>query len=405
MNRINLNLITLFTPTPENVKGPSALIYYLIKYRPCHININIYTYNWNDIPKTQLHQISKNLQCNITQIPPSLFLRLIYKLKLTKIRLFLKYPLLSYVCLSNNIKKILDTEPSDLIWIYPDSLFRIIKKNPSYKYIITGPDCSSLPYFRMLDDPYIYQKPLLTLGYAKLLVNNIRLDKENCNKNCLYHVVGMEDWKRIRQISPTKNAFFLLHPHYELIQDPIINFQKEKLKLLIAGNNDFYMSTGINELIPVLCSMNDLLKEIYEITFLGKGWESICEKLSENKIQCNIKKWVKNYIEEISQYDIQLTPITIGAGTKGKVLDAIGNGVLTIGTRIALENIAVRHMESCIMYNNAEEIPIILTAIQNNKQKYQSIAKKGMQQVRQYHSPKRLSKRFFEITNKFFNIW
>lgn len=404
MNKINLNLITLFTPTPENVKGPSALIYYLIKYRPYHININIYTYNWNDISKTQLHQISKNLQCNITQIPPSLFLRLIYKLKLTKIRLFLKYPLLSYACITNSIKRILKSNSSDLIWIYPDSLFRIIKHNPEYKYIITGPDCPSLPYFRMLNDPYIYQNSIRIYGNTKLLINNLRLEKENCEKNCLYHVVGMEDWKHIKQTAPSKNVFFLLHPHYELHQNPIIDFKKAKLQLLIAGNNDFYMASGIKELIPIICAMNKNLKEKYEFTFLGKGWENICKELSDNQITCHVKTWVENYIEEISQYDIQLTPITIGTGTKGKVLDAIGNGVLTIGTKMALENIAVRHMDSCICYNTPLEIPTILQSIQENKALYQKIAQKGMEQVRIYHSPQRAANRFYQIIKQFYNM-
>ena len=48
-------------------------------------------------------------------------------------------------------------------------------------------------------------------------------------------------------------------------------------------------------------------------------------------------KFAPDYIEEICKHDIQVTPICIGTGTKGKVLDAIANGLLVIGSWYALE--------------------------------------------------------------------
>lgn len=108
-----------------------------------------------------------------------------------------------------------------------------------------------------------------------------------------------------------------------------------------------------------------------------------------------------NYIEAIIQYDIQITLLSSGAGTKGKVLDALANGLLVIGSAFALENIAVRHNNSCLRYRHIDEIVRELRTIPFQRNKYEKIARKGMEQVRIYHAPQRISKRFFDIVKGF----
>ena len=116
---------------------------------------------------------------------------------------------------------------------------------------------------------------------------------------------------------------------------------------------------------------------------------------------CKELKCVDNYIETIIQYDIQITLLSAGAGTKGKVLDALANGLLVIGSEIALENIAVRHNDSCLRYRHIDEIVTMLELIPFQWHRYEEIACKGMLQVRTYHSPQRISKRFFDIMRRF----
>ena len=97
-------------------------------------------------------------------------------------------------------------------------------------------------------------------------------------------------------------------------------------------------------------------------------------------------------------YDIQISPIAVGSGTKGKVLDAFANGLLVIGSYCALENICVRHNDSCLLYKDVSDIVRYIRRINNNREYYEKVAKKGRDQVRTYHSPTRISKRFFEIS-------
>ena len=68
-----------------------------------------------------------------------------------------------------------------------------------------------------------------------------------------------------------------------------------------------------------------------------------------------------------------LTPIAIGTGTKGKVLDALANGLLVVGTPYALENIAVENGVSCVEYHSTKELFSTLVDIPYNVQKYEQI--------------------------------
>ena len=141
------------------------------------------------------------------------------------------------------------------------------------------------------------------------------------------------------------------------------------------------------------------MRESYEITFLGKGWERHAESLSDAGYDVKHITFAPNYIEEIVRHDIQLTPITIGTGTKGKVLDALANGVLVLGTPYALENIAVVHGKSCIQWDEAGEVPGILLDIVQNREKYEQIAAAGRDAVLKEHNPASIAKQLFEIAH------
>lgn len=124
----------------------------------------------------------------------------------------------------------------------------------------------------------------------------------------------------------------------------------------------------------------------YIITFLGKDWENEVEELKNAGYEVNHIKFAPNYIEEVCKHDIQITPIVIGTGTKGKVLDALANGLMVIGTHYAMENIAVKNGESCIEYQDAKEVIDVLKEIISNIAKYEKIAENGRTAIYSKHS-------------------
>lgn len=80
-----------------------------------------------------------------------------------------------------------------------------------------------------------------------------------------------------------------------------------------------------------------------------------------------------------------------------KVLDAIANGLLVIGTWYALENIAVKHLESCIEYDEAKEFIKILKDIIVRRNYYENIALKGRKSILERHNQKLISEHLFVL--------
>ena len=144
-----------------------------------------------------------------------------------------------------------------------------------------------------------------------------------------------------------------------------------------------------------MLAANADLADKFEFTFLGKGWEPMLERLLGAGWQCRLITFAENYAEELCRHDVQITPISIGTGTKGKVLDAITNGLLVIGTPFALENIAVRHGVECLQYERACEVPALLRDIANDRRRHEAIAEAGRAAVLREHNRARASQALF----------
>ena len=157
------------------------------------------------------------------------------------------------------------------------------------------------------------------------------------------------------------------------------------------------MKEAAEEAFDMMVHEVDMLKGYYEITFLGRGWENIVTRLKEMGYDVAQITFAHDYIEEIRKYDVQLTPIAIGTGTKGKVLDALANGLLVVGTPYALENIAVENDVSCLEYHSTKELLSTLMDIPHNVQKYEQMAEKGREAVLVEHDRMRISQQLMDL--------
>lgn len=390
--------ITAFTPSPENKGGLSALIYHLIVCRPQEVQMDMYSFNVNNLSATEIADAESSLDVKVHLLKQSPVIKTmlkhgwLHKLSL----LFLKYPLWAYQSVPEDVIETIRKGDYDFVWIYPYFYFRIAKNLPDVKFVISGVDCISQVCTRRMENDFFLLNKKRFFSNMYHLWHTVNAEKDFGEKNIFMHYVGFEDMKFYKYLHRRDNAFFLLHPHYETTDKPI-SFDAPKLRILIAGKNDFYMKSDADRLIDTLVANNDIT-DFAEITFLGKGWEQTVKRLTAAGYDCKQIAWVDNYVESIAKYDIQISPISVGSGTKGKVLDAFANGLLVIGSKFALENICVRNNDSCIAYKYVEEIPRIIKRINANRHLYEQIAEKGRRQVRTYHSPERCGKRFFEIS-------
>ena len=395
-------MISVMTPAAENIRGTSALPYHLLVDRDKNIDIELYSYNLNQLSEEHIELVAKELNIKIHLLPIQWWYTFVLKY-LLPFRVFLKYPIGNYIYLSaKQLDKIVRTNP-DGIWIYGEELSHISMQLKNFKRIHTLPDCESLYYYRMLGKRFAMQDKMRLWRSIFMYPKYLNMEKEfDVSSNVYYHLVGMADVDFLKEITPSIQACFIRHPHYQVSKpEKIISFSSPKIKVLIAGQYNLYMQQDVDEMITHLSKKKNVLElqEHYEFTFLGKGWEQHAITLRNVGYDvCHIK-FAPNYIEEITKYDIQVTPICIGTGTKGKVLDAFANGLLVIGSWYALENISVKNNISCLQYNDTKEIITILKEIYSNQSCYEDIAREGRRVILEYHSGLSIAQQLFSLFN------
>lgn len=428
-------MITTMTPTSENIRGTSALPYHLLAGRDKDVTVEIFTFNNNGILDDKIRQVEEELGVAIHVVPLPKWFKFVFKFHLLFVRLFLKYPIHHYIKLpQETVDEIVALKP-DAVWIYGAEWSRVTRQFEGFKRIHTMPDSEALYYYRMLGQRFVTHDWKRFWRCALMYPKFLALERNYPNdKTVYYHLVGEEDANFLKKMNPGIQARFIRHPHYKVAERKIpIKFHQSKIRLLIAGRYDLYMQQSADEVIeaignkslaespkppkaPTDCTDNadDLtpqspmsyvfppsegldLRDFYAITLLGKGWEKHVETLSRAGYDVKHIAFAPDYVEEVCKHDIQLTPICIGTGTKGKVLDALANGLLVLGTPYALENIAVEHGISCIQWNHASEVPEILFDIAKNREKYEQIATAGREAVLKEHNPAKIAKELFCI--------
>jgi glycosyltransferase involved in cell wall biosynthesis len=278
----------------------------------------------------------------------------------------------------------------DKIWVYPSHLTGIISQFEMYDIVVTGPDCSALNFYRKMGDINYAGDRNIYNTYRK----HLKFEQYYTNKsNIMLHLVGMDDLKFLKQLYPSINAFYMQHPHYSYLKKTSY-FTSKKMTVLIAGQYNHYVKTDFDRLFRLLLNDNTLVSEM-SLTFIGKGWTRFSNELHNQGYETSEIIWVEEYFSKLIEYDIQVFPISLGVGTKGKVLDALCCGLICIGSKYAFENIAVQHGVSCIQYDFVDNIPNILKTIKENKEYYIQLAKKGQSSVLKHHSPEMIANMFY----------
>ena len=393
-------LITLSTPTYNNVRSASALPYHLIMGAKelGDIDFEVYSYNINEIDAAGIAETERALGVKIHLLQKPWWMLWMFRLHLGILRVLLKYPYLSYLRVpGETIKKIKSSNP-DIIWIYGEEIAGIAKTFEGIKRIVTMPDCESMFYYRMLRQRWATKHLSQILRYAFAYWQYRSMERRNCHANVIYHFVGEADAEFFKNINPSSKAIFLRHPLYAFNELKKIAFSEPKIKLLFAGRYDFYCEHGSNELLDAMLGRKQDLIKKFEITFLGKGWETWNERLKTAGFVSSHIKFAPNYITELQKHDIQINAIDVGTGTKGKVLDAISNGLLAFGTNYALENVAVRNGESCVQYSTVEEAMDKLMDICAHRNKYEKMAETGRRLVLLEHDRGKIADTLFDIT-------
>lgn len=390
--------ISTMMPTPTNVGGPSSLPYQLIAHRPDDVHVDIFTLNQNGISQQRINSYAEASRCKVTVVCPSLK----YQLCTIKGVKWLLYRLreMPFQTLINLPKNLVENINSnyDYLWIYPHYLLGIAKQT-KLPIVVTGPDSSVLHHERCLNDSYVCGMARVE-GIKKAMKRNQNLETAWADMpNAQLHLVGDDDCKCFLRHNPHGHAFYLRHPsnmpkgmlpkHYD-------DHYTDKLSVIITGQLNIYTLSDMDIINNELCINASELSNKYKVTFVGRGWEEIAKTLQSYSYEVTIKDWVEDYFDELKCHDLQLFPISIGTGTKGKVLDALSAGIVCVGSRYAFENIHLEHGVSAYQYEDAHEVGNLLIQIDHEREHLKKIARRGYEIVCNEHNPADIAEEFFQ---------
>lgn len=392
---MKIALISIPMPTFNNRGAASALPYHLIKGAGKDARFEVWTYNSNHIPPSDVAETERALGVKIHILRQPWWMAWMFRLHVAVLRMLLRYPYLRYLRLDAKVRAAIRAFAPDKLWIYGEEIAHFADFFPDVPAVATMPDCESLYYHRLLGKDFATRSLPQILRYAWAFWQYRGMERAMRHSHAMFHFVGRQDTAFFREICPEANAVFQPHPLYAH-RDKTISFHKPKIRLLFAGRYDFYCQHGSDRLLEAMMTADDL-KNRYAVTFLGKGWETWAERLANAGWTCQHIAFAPDYIEELQRHDIQVNAIDVGTGTKGKVLDAISNGLLVMGTSLALENIAVTPNESCVLFNNPSEAIAVLSDIPGNMAKYEAMAVRGRAAVLKEHDAAKCARELFGL--------
>lgn len=310
---VKVLLVSIFNPSPENSGGPTQLVHDLGRYAPDGIEVDMLLYS-NErpvVPADLFNKVYFERPLKVSGVSGLWSPRLTKKM----------YPVPEHI----------DFEDYDVVWLYQEWLYPDFKA-VHRKVVVSGMDSSVLLYSRALKRNTWHK----TFNTCSKWLRAYLLESSVGAGHCI-HVVGQADAECIRRVNAKSSCFYSEHP---LINCRVQSRGERHPRPVIGVTgrySSFIFGRFFDAFLREYAASTDPSGQSW--VFLGSGWEAVVRKFAQAGIDAKHIRVVDDYDAFISELDVHFVPILVGAGTKGKVLHSVASGVLTIGSKIAYENI------------------------------------------------------------------
>jgi glycosyltransferase involved in cell wall biosynthesis len=396
----SIAVLTAWPPSRDNKGWPTALPWYLLAHPPEDVDVHLFYFRGDEKLRGQWARDVEALKlASVTELEPFWSRWEHWSGRWRRhSRRGLPIQMDWFPVRKKTIEAITAKRP-DVAWLYPHWLTPWVPHFPAKRVIVTGPDSGVLHCERA-----IRQGTWRTVDEVEREVRSLseytKLERELISTGALVHVVGREDARRYNDLAAGREvARFITHPHFEYRPATRrLDEVKGKLRVFFNGNaTSVYMGDHAVRIAAALEEHSASLAPRLAIDFVGKNWEAIVSSLAKAGYETTHRNWVDDFAATIAEYDIAICPYAVGAGTKGKVLQLMATGVLTIGTKIAFENICAEAGKDYVAYERPEDVVGVLGAILKDRKRYAEVASGGAEAVRENHSPVATAGQFWEV--------
>jgi len=400
--RHSVAFVTALPPSQDNLRGPTALPYQLLKHAPDDIDIDLFFFPGAKEAKSTVNEdISRLRLGNVTEIsrasPRKLSFQRFYR------KLCPRRPLLpegvSRFPVNRRIVKEVNAVNRSAVWLYPHWLIDWFSALRCGNIVVTGPDSAVLHSERVIRFGKWSSYEEIVGDYEQLL-RNVELERRWGQTSARVHMVGREDVRKYEAVTRRPaQATFIRYPHHRYCETTrCMTDSGDRLRVVISGSSggrSVYVGDHLTRAARALMGSAEQLRDRYEFSIIGTGYEELVPLLRESGYTVTQHDWVDDYAAEVANAHIQFFPIAVGTGTKGKVLGALVTGLLGIGSAFSYENICVDLPGDALMYERPEEIAEILVHVDKNRSYFEELRRSTAAKVRVAHAPERVAMDFW----------
>ncbi len=375
-------------PTRDNIGWPTALPWYLLSVAPADVDIHLFYFRHEEKHRERWMADQRLLRlASITELEPYCT-RWEHWLGTSNTASRQGFPIqMDWFPVRRKTVKLIQACRPDVVWIYPHWLSRWAAELEAERIVVTGPDCAVLHCERSIQHGGVLTTREIEKQHADLASYKV-LEQFLAGTGAAVHVVGQADADRFNELAGRPQATFTVHPHFSYVARSECRRDGERLRVIMSGDpSAVYIGDHGARIVASLVNDAATLGERIAFTLTGRNWDDLAVKLVDAGYSVRTEAWVEDYPATLAAHDVALCPYAVGVGTKGKVLQAMATGLLTIGSRLAFENVQGTAQRDFIQYNEPEEVAHMLCEIVADRSRSEGVAQSGASLVRDFHSP------------------
>ena len=274
---------------------------------------------------------------------------------------------------SNEIIKKLSSKTSEIVNDYEiiqvcslavAPVLDAISKEAQKKTLICAIDCYSFFYeFKIKNEKRYFKKIIWKWELLKGKVFERRYYK----KTAKIFFVTNEDarYARVNFPSPSIKKGMIYGVDIEKINKENLMYDdltEEKNSLIFTGNLSYRPNVDstdfiLDNLMPLLWKIKPEIK----VYFVGAGAPERLKNFQDDRVM--VTGFVESLMPYMKKAQIFISPIFFGAGTKTKVLEAMGMGKLVVGTKDSFTGILCTDGHDCLVIDPPRDMELWITKI------------------------------------------
>ncbi|MGK9477099.1 glycosyltransferase [Melioribacter sp. OK-6-Me] len=250
-----------------------------------------------------------------------------------------------------------------------------------------------------MDIHYLREERECALSNNAILMEKIKENKKRellvYSKADVITTVTESDRAELRKYIKDKPIFILTDVH--IIRENTPSY-KDRKDLLFVGNfnhkpNEDAVLFFVKRIFPkIKLNLPDI-----KLFIVGNNPSENIKVLDSNDII--VTGWVPDVKEYIDRCRIEVVPLRYGAGNKGKVGEALANGLPIVTTSIGAEGMGIEHGLHAYVSDIPEKFAELVVELYNNKELWSKFSAKGKELIASQYSSSQMRKRIQFIFN------